>query len=304
MSPPGHKKNRILQVDVTDRCSLACSNCTRHLAHHGQRYDISVEVFRLACRILNRALPDFVIGCFGGEPTLHPRFPELCIAMQQEIPDVRRRGLWTSRLHKHGQIAAATFTGGYLNLNGHNVPEAEAEFDRWFPGRMINESRVGGHKANHAALLTAIKDFVGTPQVPDENAMWRMIMSCDYDREWSGCVIERDAKPMLYSCEIHAGFDLMYGENNGVELTDESAVAGINTFAHQYQRWCPSCGGGLRLVGHQDAAETDDVSKTHLPLVQLKVRRKLAVHESLDAAPRCEQSTDYERRRTAERVGA
>jgi hypothetical protein len=309
LSPPGHKKNRVIQIDVTSRCDLRCSNCTRHLAHV-DRYDMSPAVFRETCRILNRALPTFIIGMFGGNPMLHPQAEQLMEIMQEEIPEAWRRGLWCNHLRGHGAAAARCFAGGYLNLNAHNVPEAAAEFDQWFPGRMINESRPhadGGRSARHAALLTAIQDFVGTAEIPDANAMWKRIAACDYDREWSGCVIELGGKPLLYSCEIQSAFDLMYRNQAGfvpvgVELSDESAIAGINTFAHQYFKWCPRCGAGLKLAGQLDCADTYDVSKTHLPLVQLRVKRKTVLHESLAGAARCELSTDYERRRTAEEV--
>jgi hypothetical protein len=298
MTPPGHKKNRVIQIDVTDRCDLKCSNCTRMLAHHPKRYDMTPSVFRETCRILNRALPYFIFGVFGGNPTLSPHFDELCAIMREEIPQQWRRGIWCNHPRGRGQTIKDTF--GYFNLNAHNVPDAVAEFEK-FGLPVIPESKRS--QSWHAPTLVAIKDFIGTPQIPDEAAMWRTIETCDIDQNWSGAVIEIDGKPMLYSCEIHAAFDLMYGENNGVLLTDESAVAHLATFEHQYKRWCPECGISLRLKGQKDLADTDDVSKSHLPLVQLRVRRKHQLHDTLDIA-HCGEATDYVRRRTAEEVTA
>jgi hypothetical protein len=253
-------------------------------------------VFEETCRILNRSLPNFVVGMFGGEPTLHPKFEELCDIMIREIPEQRRRGLWTSHLHGKGAKAKETwFPSGFFNLNAHCVPSAIAEFDEWLPGKMIGASR--DRPAVHSATLVAIKDFIGTREIPTKAAMWERIATCDIDRDWSGAVIEREGKPYLYSCELHSGFDLAYDENNGVLLTDDSIKGDLALFANQYRRWCPNCGVALRLKGHQDSEDTDDVSNSHLQLVQLRQKRKFELHENLSAS-RCEVATDYERLRS------
>jgi hypothetical protein len=288
MIAPSRKKNRIIQVDVTNRCDLACSNCTRMLAHHPKRYDMSVEVFRQTCRILSRALPNFIIGLFGGNPALHPQFEALCRVMREEIPNAPCRGLWCNHLRGHGKAAAETFARGYLNLNAHAVPSAVAEFKQHF-GRLIPDSV--DKPALHSSILVAMKDFL------DEGQIWKLVDQCDIDNDWSGCVIEQDGKPYLYSCEIHAAFDLAYGENNGVLLTEQSVVAPIEAFAHQYRRWCPSCGIPLRLKGQRDCDNTDDYSVTHERLVQLRVKRKTNKVETLDAE-HCAKATDYMRHRS------
>ncbi len=294
MIAPGYKKSRIIQIDVTNRCDLRCSNCTRMLAHHPTRYDMSPAVFRETCRVLNAALPDFVKGLFGGNPALHPEFDKLCAIMREEIPDQHRRGLWCNHLRGHGPVARETFwPDAYFNLNAHTIPGAVAEFEKWLPGKIIPESR---HKrALHSPTMVAIKDFVGTPEIPDDAAMWKKIDGCDINREWSGIVIEHAGAPYLYACEIHGAFDLVSGENNGVRLTVESARACVERFEHQYRRWCPGCGIALRLRGHQDLDETDDVSPSNLGLIHPTRRRLTVLHENLEA-PRCEVATDYERR--------
>jgi len=94
-----------IQIDVTNRCRRTCSNCTRLLAHARERFCMSPWAFRQACAAVHtfpdHSTPDRngrpkVIGMIGGEPLLHPEFPELCEIMAEEIPDRRHRGLWTS----------------------------------------------------------------------------------------------------------------------------------------------------------------------------------------------------------------
>lgn len=295
MIAPRYKVNRIIQIDVTNRCDLSCSNCTRNLKYHPERYDMSPETFRLACRVLNKALPMFVKGIFGGNPCIHPQFNLLCEIMREEIPDQSKRGLWTNHLRGNGEVVRATFyPDGYCNFNAHAVAGAVVEFDRWMPNKIIPESR--SRKAWHSSVLVAIKDFVGTSELPDEAAMWDRINNCDIDRDWSPCVIEINGQPYLYSCEVQAGFDLMYAENNGVLLTEESVNAGIETFKHQYERWCPNCGVAMKLKGHEDMDYTDDISISHQQMVQLRAPyRKTVLHASLDV-DRCTVATDYERR--------
>ena len=36
------------------------------------------------------------IGMLGGDPTLHPKFPEICKIYQKKIPNRRKREFWTS----------------------------------------------------------------------------------------------------------------------------------------------------------------------------------------------------------------
>jgi len=299
MIAPGVKPSRIIQIDITNRCDLRCSNCTRMLAHHQQRYDMSPEVFRQTCRVLNTALPHFVKGVFGGNPCLHPRFEDLCKIMMEEIPDQRARGLWTNHLRDKGWAAQAAFwPSAYFNLNAHTVPEAAQEFDRWLPGKMIPESRT--QRAWHSPTLVAMSDFVGTADLPSEAALWAAVDQCDIDRNWSGIVIEHDGAPYLYACEVQGAFDLLYQENHGVPLTEASAQAGIDLFRHQYARWCPGCGIPMRLPGHLDLEETDDVSAHHRELLQIGIRTRRATVEARpgELPLRIGEATDYERRRS------
>ena len=60
-----------IQVELTDSCTLACSNCTRNVGHRTPFF-ITFDEFKKAIDSLNGF--NGIAGFMGGEPTLHPRF--------------------------------------------------------------------------------------------------------------------------------------------------------------------------------------------------------------------------------------
>ena len=80
-------RGRVLQVKVTNACDLDCKNCSVGvgLAKKLKKlYWMTPDQFRVAIRSLE-GFPG-VIGMFGGNPCIHPRFEELCQIFREEIP--------------------------------------------------------------------------------------------------------------------------------------------------------------------------------------------------------------------------
>jgi len=284
--------NQNIQIIVTSRCDLRCSNCTQSVAHSGNKYNISLSSFREACESL-RDWPG-IVGVFGGNPTTHKQFPELCAILCEVIPDQRHRGLWSNNLLKHGSVVRDTFyPHGTFNLNAHGNAAAFADFERWVPGKAIKES--GTTQSWHSPILTAIEDFVGSEYIPDRETMWAIIKNCPINNDWSGGIIERNGVAKGYFCEVAAAFDILYDEDNGIPVYPQWWKSGIERFENQIERWCPSCGVPLNLKGSMDLDDTDTYSKTHEQLVQIKPYRKATLIESLHQT-RTERATDYMRR--------
>jgi hypothetical protein len=254
----------VIQIDVTNACDIYhCSNCTRMLQHHKNKFYMSVKNFRIAVESL-REYPG-VVGMFGGNPCVHPAFESLCDIMREVMPDKSRRGLWTNRIFYHGEIVRRTF--GYQNLNVHQSAVAIAEIQAAMPGRKIWGT---DSPSMHAPILVAIKDII-----PDKAARRSVIETCDINLKWSGCITQLphvNNELRCYFCEVAAAFDHVYQEDNGLPVTYGWWRRPIADYEHQIERWCNSCGVPLRMNGHLDVDITDDYSATHAGLFGSKRR--------------------------------
>ena len=61
-----------IQIEVTNKCTRACANCTRLVGHHREPFFMSLADVRKAIVSLDGFKGN--IGLMGGEPTLHPDF--------------------------------------------------------------------------------------------------------------------------------------------------------------------------------------------------------------------------------------
>jgi hypothetical protein len=327
MLPPGMK--RIICIDVTNRCSIMrCSNCTRGLIYQNKRWDMRPENFREAVRSLRdwtELLPVWdqpianghrVIAMIGGNPCMSPHFEAYCQILKEEIPRKEARGLWTEKFNGFGPLIRETF--GFFNLNVHDNDEAAEEMRRELPGTG-NYIQGAGHRSVHGGLFTAIQDFVGTPEIPDRAAMWRMIGNCEVNLHWSGTIMPFDLPDgsqviRAYFCEIagvleriaasraEAEGQASWGPTHGLPVTPGWWKQGMNdlAFDRQMREWCPKCGVAMKIRGHEDLEFTDDFSPTHEGMVQLAIKRKQGY--KLHGSPPAERSTlwtDYQRNLTA-----
>lgn len=259
MRSPLHMQ--IICVDVTNKCDLACSNCTRLLQNQKERWEMTPENFRLALQSLKNFRG--IIAMIGGNPCVHTKFAELCKIFQEEIPDQRQRGLWTNNIFKHNDIIEETFGG--LNLNPHNMERAigglKALYDKMVTQRGFNGGFYVGH-SHHAPILTAVKDLYG----PKE--MWEKISSCDVNREWSASIVQNKGNLRAYFCEVAASFDLARGTDSGLPVTLDWWQKPMLDFGGQVKKFCPGCGVSARLKGHFDHEEIDTYTESNKDIAE------------------------------------
>jgi len=300
------------QIDVMpDTCFLNCSNCTRPaVAHRKKKRPMTLDEFRKACEG-NRDFPTKsapcpqgrrkVVGLIGGEPTMHPQFPEIVDIMCEVIPDVRHRGLWTSRNWKeynhpvYGAVAphvirligekhggdtrgpSSRHRGGFLNWNMH---EAYANA-RKLP---VPAYRKQECFSNHQPILVAISDVVKQGNLT-EKRMWELISQCWVQREWSSSTNPGGS----YFCEVAGSLAHLYDDYEHAKtlgdpkwwegkiefVEDERGILQpTGPFAEQIKKWCTQCGACLPLKGRRDGDEIDDVSDHHREkLVQISSPR-------------------------------
>lgn len=295
-----------LQIDVTNACHLHCSNCTRLLDHARTRFFMSVECFERAVRAVKGFLYESepcpkgsanegrrkVIGIIGGEPLLHPQFPELVDVMIREIPEPYHRGLWTAKDWKTGSHPKwGPYRDQVLRLLGPNPKyDTSGPSHKHTSGYINWNMHLEEMRVQHQPILVASQDVV-----PDERDRWSLIRDCWVQREWSGSCTPKG----FFFCEVAAHFDMVFDGPGGLPLEpgvwkgDLAFVeddAGVprprGKFAEQIERWCSRCGACLPLPGRRDRENRDDVSVSNLiPLQALKsprVRRGEIVEHSFD----------------------
>lgn len=253
----------IICVDVTNKCDLKCSNCTRLLANQTKLWDMTPDNFRLALRSLKNFKG--VIAMIGGNPCMHPQFDELCRIFVEEVPEPRQRGLWSNNVFKHQELIKDTF--GFFNLNPHGDERGTKSLEKL--KQLMPQIEYYKGNSHHAPLLTAMRDLY-----PDEEAMWAQIATCDINREWSATLIQNKGELRAYFCEVAASFDLARGEDHGIAVTEDWWDRSIADFSDQVERFCPGCGVPARLEGLLDADETDCFTKSNADIANPKGRRR------------------------------
>ena len=252
----GPEHMHIICIDVTNKCDLACSNCTRLLKNQDSLWEMTPDNFREALRSLKNYRG--VIAMIGGNPCTHSKFEEMCAIFREEIPNQFQRGLWTNNYFKHREVIEKTF--GALNLNPHNVERANEPLKDLYQVMVKNRGFNGGYYVGnsvHAPLLTAIRDLY------PEAEMWERISRCDINREWSATIIQNQNKLRAYFCEVAASFDLSRNTDFGIPVTLDWWKRPIVDFASQIRKFCPGCGAAARQKPTVDANQIDTYTKTN-----------------------------------------
>lgn len=270
-SPRDHRKgiwrNGVLQVWVTRSCDKSCFACTQASNLRAPRLRMSVDQFEQALD----SLRDYwgVVGVFGGNPTTHPDFDQLCTLMRAKIP-FEQRGLWSNKLLGKGPHARVTFNPAVSNLNVHLDEEAHAEFLRDWP-EAAHVVKGLDKDSRHSPPYVAMQDVI-----PDEEERWRLIAKCDVNQLWSAMICVFRGELRGYFCEL-AGAQAMLHQDEpdypdlGVKVTPGWWNRGMDAFASQVRFHCHACGIPLRGYGELAVGgEREQVSKTHAAVYKPK----------------------------------
>ena len=262
---PGAYRGGIIQIHVTRACDLACFGCTQGSNLAGRASFMTVDQFDDACRSLHDYFG--VVGMFGGNPCLHPQFPELCEVMRSYIP-YGQRGLWSNNLNGHGAICRETFDPRKSNLNVHLNQAAYDEMKRDWP-----ECRpVGLHEdSRHSPPFVALHDVIG-----DEAERWQLIGQCDVNQHWSAMVCVFRGELRAFFCEIAGAQAMLHQHDPSYPDTGVPAVVGwwsrpLAYFENQIRHHCHRCGIPLRTVGELAVGgTTEQVSQEHAGIYRPK----------------------------------
>lgn len=256
----------ILQVDITPKCALRCSNCTRGVAHYAKPWEMDLPTFEKAIQSLEGwNAPGKVVGIIGGEPTLHSDFERLSLTfadmwggpntangrdpisdlpafIQQRLFDRSNgRGLWTSLgagFARHLEVILKVYS--HFNTNTHES---------------------GGL---HQAMWISRKDYCEMTGMSSEE--WEKNRdACWLQQMWSGTINDKGA----YPCEVMGTIDrLLYNgkhawpaERGWWERKPEDFGAMLEL--------CNHCSLAQPAPSQVDAVERDIVSPENL--VQLEM---------------------------------
>lgn len=282
----GPRNQFIICIDVTNKCDLACSNCTRLLGQQATLWEMTPENFRLALQSLSGFFG--IIAMIGGNPVMHSRFPELCRIFQEEVPNRLQRGLWTNNPLKHEQLCREVF--GTYNLNAHGEERARPALQR-LHDQAHDDGRIAWTymgNSMHAPLLTAIRDIYA------EGEMWEKITQCEINRDWSGSIVQnRDGQLRAYFCEVAASFDLARGQDHGHPVFPGWWQRPIQAYQDQIGHFCPGCGVAAKLRGRKDSEETDDFTRSNRDLALASQVRGRRIEEMTRPEFEPRRVTDY-----------
>lgn len=205
----------VIQIEITNACYLKCANCTRHVGHHRKPFYMELDYIEKAIESLDGFEGN--IGMMGGDPTLHPKFSEICKIYQEKIPNKRKREFWTSgfKWKEYQDVILKTFDKDRIAYNEHSTP--------------------GG---KHTPLLVSIDEIV-----EDKKLMWQMIDNCWIQNQWSASITPKGG----FFCEVAASLDYLFNGPGGYEIKKGWWKKNPADFQDQVKRYCTSCSGALPL---------------------------------------------------------
>lgn len=296
MKAPGAHRNgiwrgRVLQIKITNVCNLSCNNCTAAVPQakaHKKLWFMSPEQFRTALQSL-KGFPG-VIGIFGGNPCLHPKFEEICQIFVEEIPDQDQRGLWSNDLKGHVALCRETFSPRHSNLNVHRVEDAFLAIEKDWPEAVAARKEfmfTGLQKPSmHGSWWNAMQDVE-----KDEGKRWELISKCFVNQTWSAEITVIKGELRAFFCEFaatRAEFSEVLGEPDvGIPVEPGWWSQPMEFFKAQVCHYCHRCGAPLNPRKIEDLGpEKEDYTATNAKIFEGTKRegRKVATLEQVGAA--------------------
>jgi len=233
-----------IHVEITNACNLECANCTRFVGHHRKPFFMDLDMVETALRSL-QGFPGN-IGIMGGEPTLHPKFREICELVQQLVPNKKQRHLWTNgkKYSLYKDVIEETFLVDNIIYNDHK-----------------DEDEI------HQPLMIAAKDVV-----EDQDLMWDLIDQCWVNDRWAASITPKGG----FFCEVAAAQDHLFDGPGGYELDQSWWDRDVESCKDQINRYCQNCSAAIPMP----TFENQEYSICSKDLVSESVARRLETVKS------------------------
>ena len=266
------KDMQTIQIDITNACNKACSNCTRFCGNHKKPFFMDFDTFKKAVDSLDGY--NGVTGVMGGEPTLHPEFERFVLYLREKhgprkevnrmiypqkefIKEIRRREFESHVLRETEDGTGAEsgcgnfkmFGPGLWSNMGSTYPRYYELIQDSFNVQFLNDHINASY---HQPGLFSRKDL----GIPDEEWI-PMRDKCWIQNEWSATITPKGA----FFCEIAGAMDMLFDGPGGWKIEPGWWKRTPAEFGDQLH-WCELCGFALDTFMRDAEEETDDVSPT------------------------------------------
>ena len=252
-----------IQIDITNACNKACSNCTRFCGNHKKPFFMDYDTFKLAVDSLEGY--EGVTGVIGGEPTVHPEFERFVLYLQEKygkrkeenrliypqknfIKEVQRREFESHIKRNDGKNFRMYGPGLWSNM-GKTYPRYYEIIQDTFNVQFLNDHI---NPSFHQPGLISRKDLGITDEewIPMRDRCW-------VQNEWSATITPKGA----FFCEIAGALDILFNGPGGWKVEPGWWKRTPEEFGSQL-KWCEICGFALDTFMRNAEEEIDDVSPT------------------------------------------
>lgn len=247
-SPAEHD---VVQIDLTNACSLSCSNCTRFCGHYTNHFFMDFETFKKAVDSMEGHTG--LIGIMGGEPTLHPEFEKFVEYYASKLGPrtFSRQALQPiKKFNEHivgKDLLDIGVKRGLWTMLGKRYADNYELIQEVFDCQYINDHK---HDGTHQALLITRKEL----GIPDDEWI-KLRDNCWIQNYWSPSITPKGA----FFCEVAGALDTLFKGPGGWPIEPGWWKRKPEDFGDQLQ-WCEMCSGALKVPRTQANTEIDDIS--------------------------------------------
>ena len=282
---------KIIQLELTNACEKACSNCTRLVGHVRNPWFMTKEQFERAVKSMDGwDAPGRVLGAMGGNPVLHPLFAELAHMFA---------ALWGRKTPPRGRGPIKDF-GAYVNTRlgdtssgrglwssmgprfYHHLETIQDVFSYW----VINDHENAGL---HQGLLIERAEFNELNGQSDDQWLENRD-KCWVQMDWSASINPRGA----YFCEVAAAIDDLFFEGKSAWPVEAGWWKRTPADFESQLHLCDHCALAQRGPSAVSHDEVDIVGRTSLPLIQaVGSKAKVEIYDPQNIPEQQENGREY-----------
>lgn len=239
----------IIEIDITNACVHACSNCTRFCGHHKKGFFMSFDEFKNAVDSLDNW--NGMVGIIGGEPTLHPEFERFADYLREHrvkknvkeargpIYDMQLHIMANANYNKSNVVLLSSLSNSYYK-------HFEVINDT-FSFQLLNDHE---NACEHQSLLMNRNEL----EIPDNEWIGKRD-ACWIQNTWSATITPKGA----FFCEVAGALDMLFDGPGGWKVEKDWYKRTPEDFKDQLH-WCEMCSGCLDVPKRLSSEEIDDVT--------------------------------------------